>query len=526
MLLDQFGNEIKMEAKPETRTIATVSIRDRYSGYPSKGLTPQKLARILLAADGGDITAQAELFEEIEEKDLHLGGIMQTRKYAVTQLDWEIKPASEDKKDQDIAAFVDEVFTGLPDLEDNLFDLLDGIGKGFSPLEMFWELRAGRHVVRHMQHVSQKKFTWVNSVTPRILTETEPIKGEELAAFKFIFHVHKTKTGDVTRQGIYRAAVWAYLFKNYSIKDWVAFAEVYGMPLRLGKYDPSASEGDRNALKTAVQSLGSDAAGIISKSTEIEFVSAIQRGASSEVFEKIANFWDAQLSKRVLGHAAAADSTPGKLGNEAQAQDVSLAIKKADCELVTKSIRRDLIQPLVGFNFGWDAPLPWFHLKYEPPEDLKSEADLYTTHIENGAEIKLDAYHEKFNLGEPQNGDRLMSKSAASTPQIKNNDQPGKLAAKQHTCPHCVTLAGKEGDTPEPDAADQLTENLLDQADLNPLIKPIKELLSESKNLEEFRDKLLGVYNEMEPVKLGNLMQQALVIAEMQGRFEVQEGEA
>ena len=36
-----------------------------------------------------------------------------------------------------------------------------------------------------------------------------------------------------------------YLFKNYDLKDWVSFAEVYGLPLRLGKYAPGASEADK-----------------------------------------------------------------------------------------------------------------------------------------------------------------------------------------------------------------------------------------------------------------------------------------
>lgn len=51
----------------------------------------------------------------------------------------------------------------------------------------------------------------------------------------------------------------------------MGFAEVYGMPLRVGRYEPGASRVDREALINAVRSLGSDAAGTVQKSTEIEF---------------------------------------------------------------------------------------------------------------------------------------------------------------------------------------------------------------------------------------------------------------
>jgi phage gp29-like protein len=49
-----------------------------------------------------------------------------------------------------------------------------------------------------------------------------------------------------------------YLFKNYALKDWMGFAEVFGMPLRVGKYEPGASRADRESLIQAVRSLVGD----------------------------------------------------------------------------------------------------------------------------------------------------------------------------------------------------------------------------------------------------------------------------
>ncbi len=66
------------------------------------------------------------------------------------------------------------------------------------------------------------------------------------------------------------------------MKDWVIFCEVYGMPLRLGKYDPGASKEDKEALAIAVQTLGTDAAGIISKATEIEFLTGMSGSVSGD----------------------------------------------------------------------------------------------------------------------------------------------------------------------------------------------------------------------------------------------------
>ena len=82
------------------------------------------------------------------------------------------------------------------------------------------------------------------------------------------------RSGYDARAGIMRVCAWMYSFKNNALNDWIGFAKVYGMPPRVSKYEPGASRADRDALIRAVKSLASDAAGIISKSTEIEFIEA------------------------------------------------------------------------------------------------------------------------------------------------------------------------------------------------------------------------------------------------------------
>jgi len=101
-----------------------------------------------------------------------------------------------------------------------------------------------------------------------------------LAPFKFIVHFAKAKAGLPVRGGLARAAGWSYLFKNYVLKDWVTFTEVFGQPLRVGKYHPGASEKDKQALLQAVSNIGTDAAAIIPESMLIEFTEAHQTGSA------------------------------------------------------------------------------------------------------------------------------------------------------------------------------------------------------------------------------------------------------
>ena len=149
-----------------------------------------------------------------------------------------------------------------------------------------------------------------------------------------------------------------YLFKNYDVKDWVAFCEVFGMPLRLGKYNAAASDDDKKALMEAIYSLGTDAAGIIPDSTIIEFIES-QKTTSVEIYEKLARYCDEQISKAVLGQTLSSDSggsyAQGKVHNEVR-HDLTVG----DAKALAVTVRRDIIRPLVEYNFGYDADVPFF----------------------------------------------------------------------------------------------------------------------------------------------------------------------
>ena len=105
--------------RPDFNEVAVAQIQDKYSSYPSNGLTPQRLASIFKEADAGDIMRQAELFEEMEEKDPHLFSQLQTRKNAVTGLDYEVIPFdSDDERDKEIAEFVESELNSIESFEE------------------------------------------------------------------------------------------------------------------------------------------------------------------------------------------------------------------------------------------------------------------------------------------------------------------------------------------------------------------------------------------------------------------------
>lgn len=453
MLVDRFGKEISSN-KPIIEEIAVQTVRDRYGSYPSSGLTPQRLASIFKEADQGDVSRQAELFEEMEEKDLHLAGIIQTRKLAVSGLDWEILPASDnDAEASKIAAAAKEMMEYIENFEDALLDMLDAIGKGFAVQEIMWEIAEGKVWAKEVEWIHQRRFTFNSPAalleSPRLLTDDEPVWGEELIPNKFVVHKYRARSGATARGGLFRPCAWMFLFKNFDIKNWLIFNELFAVPMRVGKYKPGTQPDEIAKLKQAVFNLGVDAAAVVSDTTMIELVESKLRGDVSS-FEKFEELCDKSMSKCVLGHTGSAEGTPGKLGGEGEARDVRQDLLEADAKAVQKTIRFQLLAPWVAYNYGPATGVPKFKLHFEGEEDLEKTAKTYGTLVKdvNFEGIPESHIHERFGIPKPADGEKTVK--AQTQGGFQNNVQGQKMANKG------IIVKNAAGDA-EAEAADWVT---------------------------------------------------------------------
>lgn len=497
--------------KPIRDELAAIRLQDRYSTYPSNGLTPERLARILKKADGGDIYRQMELFEEIEEKDTHLMSVMGTRKNAVLGADYEVIAFSAEESDQEIASFVTDTMANIPDFDDALLDLLDAIGKGFAVTEILWELDKKQRVVPgRLKWRHQKRFRYDEMDVLRLITDSNSYPGEELPENKFIVHRYKARSGYNSRAGVFRTCVWMYLFKNYTVKDWVAFAEVYGMPIRLGKYDPSASEDDKEALAQALIQIGTDAAGLIPQSTAIEFIQAAK--VDGDVYERLGKFCNAEISKAVLGQTQTSEvAASGSLASSKVHEEVRQDILEADCHSLAKRLRTDLIRPLVLYNFGSDAAsrLPSLKFDCEKPENLEQVSKVYATLSGIGLPIAAQHVYERFGIPKPGEDDALLKPHPAPM-------QPNRL----------LSLKGAIGGfTDEQQALEHLADRSVMESlpIMEAILAPVLKLVAETDDLRALKEKLLGIYPKLDSSKLSNLAARAIFVAELYGRWSAGE---
>ncbi len=533
-IYDQFGRPVTSK-RPETGEVAVSWIRDRLLDYPSQWLTPGKLATILKQADQGDIFRQMELFEEMEEKDAHLLSIMQTRKLAVAGLEWEITPTSTSREDKKIAEAAKEHLDSIENFDDSLLHLMDAAGKGFASTEIMWE--TGKEFrIKELKEVLQRRFTFFNPnfeedilPIPNVLTPEQPVYGVPMPPYKFVYHVYRAKSGTTPRSALFRPITWLYLFKNYDIKSWVAFCEVYGMPLRIGRYDPATSKEDRDNLVKAVSSLGSDAAAVISKLTEIEISEGVKGTAAGDIFKLFADWCEEGMSKAVLGQtltmgtgAQGRGSGGGKSLALGKVHDqVRGDIKKADAKALSKTVRNQIIAPIVYYNFGFDKAVPKFRLMADDAKDLDGEINRRATGQKMGYKFTLKDMSETFGWPVAEDGDEILTPiQGGANVNVDNSDE----SQSSNKASVRIPIPLKAAPPAAPDVVDEMTARLMKEADMGGLMAPVARLVMTASSMEELRDKLLDMYTEMDAADLGALMQRAFTAAELSGRYEANNG--
>ena len=499
--------------RPEINEIAVAQVTDKYSEYPSNGLTPVKLAEILREVDAGDVLRQMELFEEMEEKDPHLFSQLQTRKNAVTGLDFEIIPFGDDDRGKEIADFIEEQLNGIEAFEDVETDLLDAIGKGFAVSEIMWGYDEGHVVVQEIKARHQKRFFWDTiDDSFKVRTQATP-EGVLLPSNKFILHKYKARSGHPSRAGILRVVSWMYLFKNYDLKDWVSFAEVYGLPLRLGKYQPGASDADKAALMQALIQIGADAAGIIPDGTTIDFINT-EKTSSSDLYERLARYCDEQISKAVLGQTLTSDSGGGSYAQSKTHNEVRHDLTVADCKALASTLRRDLIRPLCIFNFGEDKRIPRIRFDCEESEDLTQTATILGTLIEKtGLRVPTSFIYKKFSIPEPEAAEEI----------AKPSFQGGGMALPFKQLP---LKADTEPELGTQEHIDKLAAAAVKQGagSFKRAFAPVLKIVEKANSLEELRDimqddaAVAELYAAMDVSDVEDLLQKVMTYADLEGR--------
>jgi len=387
---------------------------------------------ILREIDAGALSAGMELFEEMEEKDPHLYAVANTRRLALTGLDWQVVSAAEVEETaertaaDDAAAFAREALHQVEGFDEALSHLSLATGRNLAVAELVWNTAGAGLRLAEICPVDFTRLVFDDLGQLRILTQDEPVYGIDLPPNKFLIHAPQSAGAHPTRGGLLRVTAMVYLAKNLALKDWMIFAEVFGMPVRIARYEPSATTAEKRELLNMLESLGSTAAGIFSRAVELQIIEA-NRGSAGPPYERLIEFLNREMSKAWLGQTLTTETT-GASGSFAASQvheEVRQDILADDIRKEGRMIRRGLLAPLCRLQFGPEAPVPYFRRKPGRTKEVKALADV------------IDAAVNRLGLGVP----RGWAHESLGIPRATNGEAvvPGTTSASSHRADGAAT---------------------------------------------------------------------------------------
>jgi len=357
--------------------------------------------------------------------------------------------------------------------------------EGQSIYEMAWEYTAdGLLLPSVLFDRPARRFRYSIDNELRFLTQNSPLFGEDAPSEKrFLVTRHMSSYDNPYGVAVMSACFWSYTFKHAGFKWFAKFAEKYGIPWAIGRYPEGSDTKVQNALAESLQAMIEDAVAAIPEGNSVELIEPKTSG--DPVQERLINLCNREMSKALTSQTLATEiqGNGSRAASEThQARQDSIA--KSDRTMVSDTVNQ-LLEWITELNFkGATAPYHEFYQEEEARKEWAEVLDLARHYLP----ISTDFAYKRLQITPPEKGADLLGVGESASLSFGRS-----------------LNFGKEGG----DASKGLA--------VDDLVDPIFFLLGQANNLEDFQDRLLEVYPELDDSKFADYMALALSQSYLQG---------
>ncbi len=527
-LLDADGKPIPREViaslRQEIAPTGAQYARPPFSGHLAFGINPQRLAGIIRASDTGNSLDWMILAEEIEELYPHYQAVLSKRRRQVAQLPITVEDANDEvvpdaEKHGDLVR--EWLKTGA--LQHAMFDVLDGVPKGYSVHEIIWEQADGHAWPLELKYRPQRFFeiSWLDGETVWLRTETG---FQDLLPHKFLVHAHRSKSGHVIRGGLTRAVAFLWMYASFTLKDWALFVQAYGPPYTVGRYGPEASDSDKTTLWRAVSSIAGDVHAMIPKSMEIELVTMPDRAAGSALYEKRLDWLDRSVSKLVLGGTAGTDAISGGHAVGREHREVEQDVERFDAGLLSNTINRQIVPAMVAFTFGPQKAYPVVTVGRPDEVPIRDVVDALADLGGMGLTAKASQIRARLQLDEPDDDDKIVGGVTPAPVPKPTIPAPARELPRDGFSqrPWLSGLITLQSEAP-PEVVEQLTQRLAEEAAgaMHGMTQRVRAEFDAATDIRDLAHRLHGL--KLDPSDFAEAMARGLALANLVGQASLVE---
>ncbi len=441
--------------------------------------------------------------------DAHLMSVIQTRKLGTLKREyrWEAGSLSGEKPSRQARNLCDSLRQDLErvDLYQLISQILEAPLYGLTPVELLWKPGDNGVRLKDLRALPCRWFGFDEYNNPKFLSFNNPWNGEGLAFGKFVIARHFPSYDNPYGLRLLSRCFWPVAFKKGGIKFWVQFAEKYGMPFLVGKYRIGAGAAEQQDMLAKLSQMVQDAVAVIPEGSTVELKEGMAAGrtSSAENYGRLIALMDAEMSKVIMGQTLTAEI--GDKGSYAASQtheNVLDQYQEADQFLVKTAMEE--IAWLYGQVNAPGVPTPVFQW-YEEEDPQKDMADRDKILAETGVKFTKSYYVRKYGFQEDD----------------FELDQPGPDRGKS------PEFAEDGGFTPDQQAIEDLVADVLTQGvkGSREMVQKIMAVVEQADSFEALQEGLALAFPAMAGADFENVLSQALLAADLWGRFQVgQEG--
>lgn len=312
----------------------------------------------------------------------------------IIQRKWEVFPASDSDKDEEVSEFVRQTLyhLGTNTRQTRGRDMLVSCNSGFNSFvrgmceslilgisigEICWMRQGGYVVPAEVKIRDPRRFQFVlnedGSISPRVITVQSPVEGLPLPMRSMVIHRHWAYSNnmDPYGTGLGRQLYSLVEFRRTLMSFWLQYADKHTTPTAVGKFSLGTPEEEVKSLFTALQRLGQETAIVIPDEMEVDWLSGGE--GRPEMYENILSYIDRQISFLINGESTVGQDTgsTGSYARDQVADSVRMRKAKAFSEQLDETLNATIIRWIVELNYP-GASIPRLRRNFE---DLEQRED-------------------------------------------------------------------------------------------------------------------------------------------------------
>ena len=291
----------------------------------------------------------------------------------IIQREWEVYPASDSDKDEEVAEFVRQTIyhLGTNSRQSRGRDMLVNSNSGFNSFvkgmcealilgisigEIAWVRQGGYVVPSEVKIRDPRRFQFVlnedGSISPRLITIQSPVEGLPIPLRSMVIHRHWSYSNnmDPYGTGLGRQLYSLVEFRRTLLSFWLQYADKHTTPTAVGTFSLGTPEEEVKSLFTALQRLGQETAIVIPDEMEVKYLTADSR---ADVYQTLIGYIDQNISVLLCGENTVGQDTgsTGSYARDQVADSVRIRRAKSLSEELDETINSTLIRWVVELNY-------------------------------------------------------------------------------------------------------------------------------------------------------------------------------